>query len=72
MSCHATCYVTAHLEALVCHPDSAVALEAAAKAELPDLVSLADALEGLDVGQDIPAAAWVLTAEDCAGFEPQI
>jgi hypothetical protein len=55
MSCYVTCHVTTHLEALVGHPHRAVALEATAKAELPDLVGLADALEGLNVRQHIPA-----------------
>jgi hypothetical protein len=54
-----TYYITTHLEALVGHPDRAVTLKAAAKAELPDFISLADTLEGLNVGQHIPAAARV-------------
>lgn len=50
-------FVQAHLECFLGHPHCTVALEAAAKAELPHLVRFLDTLVGLNVGQHVPAAA---------------
>ncbi len=44
----------AGLDVAACAPDSGVALEAAAEAQLPDAVAALEAAEVLDVGQNVP------------------